>query len=588
MVGERVCDNAGMSVLLARAAPRCRWRLAPAAPDLLAALPAASPILLRALARRGFGDPDAVGAFLDHAVPDDNPFRMAGMAEAVSRLRLAIARGEPVAVYGDYDADGVTATALLVEVLGRLGADVRHFIPHRQRDGYGVHGTALTALADAGVRVVVTVDCGVRAAPEVAAATGRGLDIIVTDHHVLPETMPQAVAVVNPRRPDCGYGFQELAGVGLAYKLAQALLRVAAHTGSRGDAPDEASLLDLVALGTVADVVPLVGENRALVQRGLNELQQARRPGLKALMASAGVTPATVTARSLAFALGPRLNAAGRMDDADVALQLLLAADADTAASLAQTLEVRNEARREATELAMDEVHRHFGDAAVGPLLFHASPTVALGVVGLVAGRLAEQHYRPALVARVDGGLARGSARSIPELDIVAALEQTADLLVRFGGHSRAAGFTVATAALPELEARLTDLAAAALAGQDLRPSLDIDAEVTAGDLSWELYHALSALEPTGAGNPPAVLLWRSARVLAARVVGGSHLKLRLDGGPNAEAMEAIAFRQGERLADVGPALDVVFELHSNTWNGRTRLDLQVADFGPPSVMLGR
>lgn len=577
-----------MTTATVRAVPRCRWRVAPPPPDnLLRAFPDLSPILLRAVARRGAADPTAARTFLQPTTLDDDPFRLAGMAEAVARLRLAIDRGEAVAVYGDYDADGVTATALLMEVLGTLGAKVRHYLPHRERDGYGVHGAALTALAAEGVRVVVTVDCGVRSAPEVAAAAERGLDIIVTDHHVLPDALPRAVAVVNPRRPDCRYGFQDLAGVGLAYKLAQALLRAAAQTGGSGSAPNEASLLDLVALGTVADVVPLVGENRTLVQRGLAEMRKARRPGLQALMAMAKVTPETVTARSLGYALGPRLNAAGRMDDADAALQLLLATDAAAAGELAQTLEARNDARREATELAMDEVQRRFGDGAVGPLLFHASPSVALGVVGLVAGRLAERFYRPALVARVAGTVARGSARSIPEFDITAALEQSADLLVRFGGHSRAAGFTVALDALPELEARLTKLAGTALSGLDLRPVLDIDAEVAPGDLTWELYDALTSLEPTGEGNPVAMLLWRSARVLSARVVGGSHLKLQLAGGPTGNAVDAIAFRHGERLAEVGPSLDLVFELLPNTWNGRTQLELKVADFGPPSVGWG-
>lgn len=567
--------------------PSHRWQLAPPVPlELAAAMPRLHPALLRAIHRRGLRDAATLRAFLDRTTAgDDDPFRMAGMSEAVARLNLAVQRGEPVAVYGDYDADGVTATALLVDVLGRMGADARHFIPHRERDGYGVHAHALGALADAGVRVVVTVDCGIRSSAEVAAVARRGVDVIVTDHHVLPETLPEAVAVLNPRRPDCGYGFTELAGVGLAFKLAQGLLRQSAASGRPVPGLVEDDLLDLVALGTVADVVPLVGENRRLVHAGLAVLARTRRPGLRALMAAADIEPAAITARGIAFGLGPRLNAAGRMDDADSALALLLAEDAGSAKELAGELEARNVVRRQALKDALEEAEWRLAASVGEPLLFYHSPSVPLGVVGLVAGRLAEQHYRPAVVARTDGELARGSARSVPEFDITAALSEAADLLVRFGGHSRAAGFTLRTADLPALAERLTRSATQQLAGLDLRPTLHIDAEVGAADITWGLYEAFGALEPTGEGNPPAVLLWRAARIASARTVGNGHLKLALAGRPDGGAIGAIGFGLGDRRSQLGSTVDVVFSLHPNTWNGQTQLELFVHDLAPPSFV---
>jgi single-stranded-DNA-specific exonuclease len=568
--------------------PSHRWQLAPRVPpELTAAFPQLHPALLRAIHRRGIHEPVGVRAFLDRTAPqDDDPFRMAGMFEAVARLKAAIRAGEPIAVYGDFDADGVTATALLVDVLRRMGADARHFIPHRERDGYGVHAHALAALADAGVRVVVTVDCGIRSSAEVAEVARRGVDVIVTDHHVLPETLPEAVAVLNPRRPDCGYGFTDLAGVGLAFKLAQGLLRQSAADGRPVPGLEE-DLLDLVALGTVADVVPLVGENRHLVHAGLAVLARTRRPGLRALMAVADLAPQAMTARGIGFGLGPRLNAAGRMDDADSALALLLAEDAGTATELANELELRNQVRRQAMTVALEEAERRLAASSEEPLLFYHSPNVPLGVVGLVAGRLAEHHYRPAVVVRTDGELARGSARSVPEFDITAALSESADLLVRFGGHSRAAGFTVRSADLLALEERLIECAASQLSGLDLRPTLHIDAEVGAADITWGLHESLAALEPTGEGNPPAVLLWRAARIASSRTVGNGHLKLALAGRPDGAAVGAIGFGLGDRRNQLGSAVDVAFSLHPNTWNGQTQLELRVIDLAPPSFVVG-
>ncbi len=586
--------------------PTHRWRIAPPAPDsLVRALPDLHPLALRALAARGLAEPAAVRAFLAHAAGDDNPFRIAGMDAAVARLRRAIQGREPIAVYGDYDADGVTATALLTETLGALGAtQVGPFIPHRERDGYGVHAAALEELARQGARLVVTVDCGIRAGDEIAAAARSGLDIIVTDHHALPEALPQAVAVINPRRPDCGYGYVDLAGVGLAYKLAQALLRAEARSpaasapaGSGGTSTSgvaspalaESDLLDLVALGTVADMVPLVGENRALVQRGLADLRAPRRPGIQALLRAAGKDPAALSARDLGFVAGPRLNAAGRMDDAQTALALLQARDAATAERLAAELEARNSARRAATAAAVDTVQARLGDQDIPPFILASSLDIALGVLGLVASKLVDRYYRPAAVLRIEGegeeALARGSARSIPEFDVIAALDQCAELLVRHGGHARAAGFTVRQVDIPRLEARLIALAGAGIAGQDLRPTLDITAQVEPADLGWPLFAALAALEPFGEGNPRPLFLLRGARIGSRRTVGtsGQHLKLGIEGGPGVGTLDAIAFGRGEAAPLLGHRADIVFWLSENVWQGRHRLELHVEDLAGSS-----
>jgi single-stranded-DNA-specific exonuclease len=539
------------------------------------------PVAAQALANRGITEEEEARAFLAHDPGDDDPFRLAGMHEAVERLRRALRGREPVTVYGDFDADGVTATALLVEVLRALGGDVRAYIPHRERDGYGMRPEAIKRLAAQGTRLVVTVDCGIRAAEEVAAAAREGMDVIVTDHHALPADLPRAAAIVNPRRPDCTYGFREFAAVGLAFKLAQALLREGPRSGA---APAESDLLDLVALGTVADVVPMLGENRVLVHRGLAELRAARRPGVLALCEVSSVDPADVTARGISFSLAPRINAAGRMDDADAALALLLAPDAAAARRKADVLEIRNRARRNATDRALSAANAHLADRADEPFLMYADGDVALGVAGLVAGRLAERHCRPVAVLKVDEDRARGSARSIPGFDLVAALEEVRGLLVRFGGHARAAGFTVRTADLAELEARLRELAADALTGRDLRPLLQIDAEVQLADLDWPLHAALEGLAPFGEGNPEPLLVVRDVPVTGARAVGVNHLKFVVEGGPGVGSLDAIAFRQADRL----PALaaveraDVVFHLQVNEWRGVRRLEMRVEDLATP------
>lgn len=566
-----------------RIAPQKRW-LPPAGtgpgPKLAAQLTDLHPLLPRLLAERGLDSVVAARNYLACSWPQDNPFALAGMAEAVTRLRQALRQSETIAVYGDYDADGVTAAALLRQTLEALGGRVLCYLPHREREGYGVHEAALLGLAERGARVVVTVDCGIRAGTELAAARRRGLDVIVTDHHALPQDLPEAVAVINPRRPDCGYGYQDLAGVGLAFKLAQALLRVEQQVGgSKG--LDEADLLDLVAIGTVADVVPLTGENRALVARGLAVLRRGGRPGVGALLQQMGTAAADLTERDIAYGLGPRLNAAGRMDDADLALDLLGAANLLEATGPAQELEARNRARRAALDLALAGAEERLSERPLPPILVEADEALPLGVMGLVAGRLTERYYRPSLAIRLEEGLARGSGRSIAEFDLIAALDEVAPLFLRHGGHARAVGFTLDRDRLPQLVEHLTQRAEALLGGLDLRPQLRLSAQLALKDLDWGLAAALQGLEPFGEGNPKPLLWLPETPLKQVRAVGdGRHLKMVLNVGAGREPVEAIAFGRGPEPLRAGDRVDLVGSLEISEWQGRRRLEIKVADLG--------
>ncbi len=559
--------------------PRARWRLAPPPPSALEAVHP-NPIVQRVLARSGIRDAESGRAFLDRIMGDDDPFRLAGMHTAVDRIQRALHAGERIVVYGDYDADGVTGAALLTQALKALGADVDAHIPHRQRDGYGLSVTALDEIASRRASLIITVDCGVRAVEQVAYANDLGMDVVITDHHVPPDELPQAAAILNPRLPGDRYGFLEFSGAGMAYKLAQALLEVQSPTNG-GSALSTDDLLDLVALGTVADVVPLVGENRALVSRGLEVLREARRLGIRALCQVAGVAASELDARDIGFALAPRINAAGRMGDARDALDLLLAEDLGRAADLAAVLEAHNQTRRAATDVAVEAAEEAIG-TSVGWLVPWASPNVALGVVGLVAGRLTRQHGRPSLVVRIDGELARGSMRSVPGFDVMAALDKVGDLLERYGGHAQAGGLTVRVDRLPELIENLERDAESQLEGLDLRPILDIDAEIPIGRCDWALHGVLSALEPCGEGNRHPRLLVRGARVLSSQVVGADHLKLSFaaPSGP----LSAIAFGQGARRPEEGALIDVVFTLGVDSWRGRSKLSMMVDDLAAPGA----
>jgi single-stranded-DNA-specific exonuclease len=541
------------------------------------------PLAARVLAARGHADPAAAEAFLAARLQDlPDPFAMKGMDAAVARLVRAVEEGERIACYGDYDVDGVTSTTLLAGLLRASGADVVTYVPHRLVEGYGLNLAAVEKLAAQGVRLLVTLDCGITSAPEVRAATALGLDAVVVDHHTVPVELPAAAAILNPHQPGCGYPSKDLAAVGVTFALAMALrkaLRARGRFGERRPEPNLKDALDLVALGTIADVVPLVGANRILVRTGLEVLATSRRPGLRALKRVAGIAEgAPVAAGQVGFRLAPRINAAGRLDDAGRGVRLLLSADPAEAEALAAELDRENQARQEIERRILAEAIEDAGarvrEGARGLVLardgWHA------GVIGIVASRIVERFHRPAvLVALADEG-GKGSGRSIEGFHLHDALSACAPHLARFGGHRHAAGLTVDRARLPAFRAAFEAHAAERLSDEDLVPRCRIDGWVEHGEVTERAADDLARLGPFGAGHPEPVFALRGAPT-RARTVGanGAHLKLGLAG------LDAIGFGMGDRIAACGGPLDAAFSIGFDEWDGRRRLQLKLRDVRP-------
>jgi single-stranded-DNA-specific exonuclease len=565
-----------------------RWQIAPPVPPShIARFPNLHPITVQVLYNRGFAQPTSVAAFLSDEGCETNPFDLEGMSAAVTRLRQALRAGEPIVAYGDFDADGVTATVLLVQTLRALGGEAWPYIPDRLKEGYGLHKDVLAQVASEGARVVVTADCGIRALDQIAYANQLGLDMIVTDHHSPGDKLPEAVAVVDPKRQEGEHPFSELAGVGVAFKLAQALLRSHRQTPvtSQEVRLEEEDLLDLVAIGTVADMVPLQGENRTLVRKGLTRINRMERPGVEALCRQSRLKSGQVDATTIGYALGPRLNAAGRMEHAKTAYQLLETRYRAEAERLATALDQLNHKRRKLTLETQEEARRLALATADGaPILFAAAPHFHPGIVGLVASRLVDEFYRPAVVIEIGDTVSRGSARSIPEFHITQALDQCKGLLIRHGGHAAAGGFTVANENLDKLAAELRRLVTEQLAGVELISTLNVDVETELSQMSQELQQELTQLEPCGYANPQPLFLSRNVRVRSQRTVGtdGKHLKLALSDGQI--TWDAIAFRQGEWGGKLPDYVDIVYHLETNDWRDRRWLQLNVQDIRPSGV----
>ena len=555
----------------------CRWNLRPSVPDqLLVNNSSFPPLIVQLLYNRGLTEPAQLQAFLtgDKSQSAD-PFLMPDMHQAVARVYRALLAGEKMAIYGDYDADGISATALLVKGLAILGGEAVPYIPHRLTEGYGLRKAALENLYRQGVSLVITVDCGITSLAEVKKARRLGLDIIITDHHTpLPE-IPPATAIINPRMPDSTYPFSELAGVGVALKLLQALFR------SVGREEHLAKLMDLAALGTIADVSPLLGENRYLVREGLKLINTAPQPGIREMIAQAGLKPGSIDAENISWTIAPRLNAAGRLEHAITSYKLLMTESNEEAYRLAAWLDQKNAERQKLTVATLDRAREQVLAEGISPLLIAGDRDYLIGIAGLVAGRLSEEFYRPAIVIRTGEKVSSGSCRSIPEFNIIAALNQCSRLLSQFGGHSQAAGFTLPTRNLPRLQQTLRELATAQLAGVDLRPHLDIDAEVTLPGLGGDTFSVMQQLAPFGRGNPVPTFLSRRVEVVNCRPMGsgGEHLRLKLK--QVGSVWDGVGFRLGGYLSEVAPSLDIVYNLEIDRWGGEERLRLNILDFAP-------
>lgn len=554
-----------------------RWQIAPALPAEANIALVEYPYPIRQiLYNRGCLDADSAERYLRAQPVMYDPFQMIGMEDAVARILSAISMGEEIVVYGDYDVDGVTATALLVQVLQQMGGKARAYIPNRFDEGYGLNNEALDVLAQEQVRLVITVDCGIRSPVEAEHARSCGMDMIITDHHHPKDEIPNAWAVICPRQEGDPYPDKNLAGVGLAFKLAQALLL--RHPVEGVSAED---WLDLVALGTVADLVPLVGENRGLVRAGLRILRMGRRQGVLSLAQAAGLNPERLTAGDISFGLAPRLNAAGRLESALAAFAMLMSTDPMEAGPLAQKLDDQNRQRQKITQeiqlaaelMAAEEVSPH--------LIFAVHPEFNSGVVGLAASRLVEAYYRPAIVGQIGEETTRASCRSIPIFHITKALDECADLLVRHGGHAMAAGFTVSNHQLEELRVRLQAIAERELADQELVPSLRADIELPLSEIRPSLLPYLDQLQPTGTNNPEAVFVARNLWVTNSRTVGAEkkHLKLTVTDG--SITYDAIAFRQGHWQDQMPESVDLMFTFEKNNFQGREYLQLNVKDIQP-------
>jgi single-stranded-DNA-specific exonuclease len=559
-----------------------------AAAGELARAAGVDPAVARLLLLRGITDADGAGRFLrpslDHL---HDPMRLAGMGAAVERLLKAIAGGERIAVHGDYDVDGITATVIVRRTLELLGGDVVHFVPDRLRDGYGLNPPAIERLHGEGARIVVSVDCGIRGAEAARRARELGVDLIITDHHEPDDELPPALAVVNPKRRDCTYPDKNLAGVGVALKLVQALT---ARAGRGSWLP---AFVKIAAIGTLADVVPLVGENRVIARLGLEALSKGpHKAGLRALIESAGLAGKPIDSYQVSFMLAPRVNAAGRMSSPDIALRLLLAADdgmIEEARGLAGQLNAENERRQQEERAILAEARKAVDndpDVGARAALVVAGEGWHRGVIGIVASRLVDAYHRPAVVISIEGDTAHGSCRSIQGFDMLEALTACAGHLDQFGGHRAAAGLTIGRSRIRGFRDALTRWADDRLGPEELQPRLRIDGRLGFRQITPRLFDGISQLAPFGTGNPKPVF-WTPAAQLAdgPRRMKERHLSmsLRQDG----VALRGVFWRAAERAEEIAASrdgLDVAYSIEQNTFNGNTTLEVSLADVRRPGV----
>jgi single-stranded-DNA-specific exonuclease len=528
------------------------------------------------LYNRGLSDLSQIPLFIegDSRLSAD-PFLMPDMHQAVSRIYRTLLSGEKIAVYGDFDVDGVTSTAVMLQGLSALGGMVVPYIPHRVSEGHGLRVPAIDELHEQGVKLIVTVDCGITDVEEIKHANNLDMTVIITDHHVPPAVVPPAFAIVNPKLSGSKYPFADLAGVGVAYKVIQALL------GSLGKEDRIDEHIELVALGTVADMVPLVGENRYLVKRGIAALNMTPRLGIKEIVTRAGLTPGALDSDSITWCLSPWLNASGRLEHAIASYKLLTTASTQEARELASLLGQQNIERQRLTAKAMTEARSQVAAQGVAALIMLCNHEFPLGIAGPVAGKLSEEYYRPVIIVNIDDKTASGSCRSIPEFNIIEALNQCGGLLGRFGGHAQAAGFTAPANNLSLLQKTLIEIAETQLKKVDLRPRINIDAEISLSELGDSSFKAIQTLAPFGKGNPVPTFVSRGVEVTGCRTMGAGQQHLRLKLKQNGGTWDAVAFRLADSLSDVASNLDVVYSLEMDRWTGVENLRLNILSFAP-------
>jgi single-stranded-DNA-specific exonuclease len=545
--------------------------LTPQANEILAEYPK---ILRQILFNRGISSVEEAKNFLGASKINHDPFLLTGVAEGITRIKLALENKEMIAIYGDYDADGITSSALMFQTLKSLKAKVEIYIPDRFTEGYGLNIDAIKRLKDKGNTLIITVDCGIRAIEQANYCNENEIDLIITDHHTCGDKLPDSLVLINPKQPNDKYPEKFLAGVGVAYKLACGLL-----DSINGAELEKELLLDLVAIGTIADLVPLEGENRSMVRDGLSVIRQSQRNGLLSLIGVAGININTLGASDIGFSLGPRLNAAGRLASAHHAVDLLLEEDRFQAGLIAQTLDNINRDRQEKTRVVQEDSEKlALLDGLENFLLFAVDENFNSGVVGLAASRLVEKYYLPSFVGHRGEEFTRASGRSIPEFHITTALEECKDILEQYGGHAAAAGFTVSNQNLGKLKERLQKIAKRELVGINLQPSQYIDVEVNLKDLNIELLKTLNNLQPTGYGNPEPVFFSREIKVLSARVVGRDKTHLKLTVNQDGTTFDAIAFRLGHLFVNLPHTIDIAFLFEINEFNGKRNFQLNIKE----------
>ena len=539
----------------------------------LAAFP---PVMRQVLFQRGLNTEKDALSFLSPKEPGWYPtIQLLHTEKCCQLIREAIQNQECIAVYGDYDADGITGTALLVMVLLKITENVIYFIPDRRKEGYGLNNDALVSLAEKGVNLLITVDNGIRSVDEVEFAKSLGFKVIITDHHSPNLNLPSADGMLNPKLLDDQYPDKNLSGVGIVYKLINALSAYYPEI-------IPADYLDLVTIGTIADIVPLVGENRYLVRQGLNLLNQFRRQGIVSLLGAANLIPGKITSSDISYQIGPRLNAPGRIGNPNTSLELLLSTDLQTSGNLAQIIETQNYQRkiisRTMEQLVDDLVAKYH---PLPYILFASDPEFHVGVVGITAGYLTRKYYLPSIVGNSGPTQTVASCRSIPEFNIISALDQCKDLFFRYGGHALAAGFTISNDKLQELEQRLSKLAEESLSGLKMGPKLSIDAKVSLAQLDASLYSTLENLEPTGSQNPEAVFFTSNLTALQKKTVGqnGNHLKLKVTDGNY--TFGAICFGMGDLIRRLPAPFDAVYKFDLNEFRGNRSYQLNIIDIRP-------